>query len=442
MTEFAGRIAVVTGGGSGMGRELVRQLVAEACNVAMCDVSPTGLAETQRLCEAAGLPQGLRVTTHIADVADRTQVERFRDDVAGRHQTDKIHLLFNNAGISGGGSMVTHSSDEWERTFNICWGGVYNCTRAFLPMLQNAEEGHIVNTRSINGFWASVGPRIPHTAYSAAKFAVKGFTEALITDLQINAPHIKCSVVMPGPIGTSIRANTRKIHSGDRESDAIDAAGLAQARERFALLGRDLSQLSDDQLRNLVAELERRFRDKALTSAAQAATIILDGVKALNGTIAGVVLVHAAHGLVIAVWIAAAAFAAVDGELEFAARNLGASPLRTALTVTLPLAAPGLMAAAIFVFLESLDEFTGTYFVGVPDVTTLPLIMFTASLAGNLMIAFGRSRAGGTASPDRSRSSKACRKRCQAVTGEIPQGRGTTLSHLPSEVGIRLRGWG
>jgi len=224
-------------------------------------------------------------------------------------------------------------------------------------------------------------------------------TEALITDLQINAPHIKCSVVMPGPIGTSIRANTRKIHSGDRESDAIDAAGLAQARERFALLGRDVSQLSDDQLRNLVAELERRFRDKALTSAAQAATIILDGVKALNGTIAGVVLVHAAHGLVIAVWIAAAAFAAVDGELEFAARNLGASPLRTALTVTLPLAAPGLMAAAIFVFLESLDEFTGTYFVGVPDVTTLPLIMFTASLAGNLMIAFGRSRAGGTHHP-------------------------------------------
>jgi hypothetical protein len=95
-----------------------------------------------------------------------------------------------------------------------------------------------------------------------------------------NAPHIKCSVVMPGQIGTSIRANTRKIHSGDRESDAIDAAGLAQARERFALLGRDVSQLSDDQLRNLVAALERGFRDEALTSATQAATIILDGVKA------------------------------------------------------------------------------------------------------------------------------------------------------------------
>jgi putative spermidine/putrescine transport system permease protein len=107
----------------------------------------------------------------------------------------------------------------------------------------------------------------------------------------------------------------------------------------------------------------------------------------LNGTIAGVVLVHAVHGLVIAVWIAAAAFAAVDTELELAARNMGASAARTVFTVTLPLAAPGLIAASIFVFLESLDEFTGTYFVGVPDVTTLPLIMFTASLAGNYQIA-------------------------------------------------------
>ena len=176
--------------------------------------------------------------------------------------------------------MIANSRDEWERTFNICWGGVYNCTRAFLPMLQKADEGHIVNTSSVNGFWASVGPRIPHTAYSAAKFAVKGFTEALITDLRINAPHIKCSVVMPGQIGTSIRANSRKIHSGDRESDAIDAAGLAQARARFASMGRDVSQLSDDQLRGLVAERERRFREEAPTTAAEAATIILDGVKA------------------------------------------------------------------------------------------------------------------------------------------------------------------
>jgi putative spermidine/putrescine transport system permease protein len=107
----------------------------------------------------------------------------------------------------------------------------------------------------------------------------------------------------------------------------------------------------------------------------------------LNGTITGVVLVHAVHGLVIAVWIAAAAFAAVDTELELAARNMGASAARTVFTVTLPLAAPGLIAASIFVFLESLDEFTGTYFVGVPEITTLPLMMYNASLNGNYQIA-------------------------------------------------------
>lgn len=107
----------------------------------------------------------------------------------------------------------------------------------------------------------------------------------------------------------------------------------------------------------------------------------------LNGTVAGVVLVHAAHGLVLAVWISAAAFAAVDKSLEEAARNLGAGAWRCFATVTLPLAAPGIIAGAIFVFLESLDEFTGTYFVGVPDVITLPLLMFNASMGGNYQVA-------------------------------------------------------
>ena len=106
----------------------------------------------------------------------------------------------------------------------------------------------------------------------------------------------------------------------------------------------------------------------------------------LNGTILGVVLVHASHGLVLAVWIASAAFASVDASLEEAARNLGASAWSCFRTVTLPLAVPGLIASAIFVFLESLDEFTGTYFVGVPDVTTLPLLMFNATMGGNYQI--------------------------------------------------------
>lgn len=107
----------------------------------------------------------------------------------------------------------------------------------------------------------------------------------------------------------------------------------------------------------------------------------------LAGTVLGVVLVHAAHGLVYSVWIAAAAFSAVDKDLELAARNIGASPLRTFFTITLPLATPGLIASAIFVFLESLDEFTGTFFVGVPQVSTLPLLLYNASMGGNYQIA-------------------------------------------------------
>ncbi len=279
MKDFENRIAVVTGGGAGMGRELVRQLVAAGCNVAMCDVSASAMAQTRRLCGSERLPQGLRITAHVADVSDEAQVLRFRDEVAQQQQTDKIHLLFNNAGIGGGGSLIANSRDEWEKTFNICWGGVYYGTRAFLPMLQKADQGHIVNTSSVNGFWASVGPGVPHTAYSAAKFAVKGFTEALITDLRLNAPHIKCSVVMPGHIGTSIVANSRKIQSGN-ESDALTATEVAQIRARMVAAGRDVSGLSDEEIQTLAAERARRFREEAPTSAGAAATIILDGVKA------------------------------------------------------------------------------------------------------------------------------------------------------------------
>ena len=176
MKDFAGKIAVITGGATGMGRELARQLVAEGCNVAMCDVSAEAMAETKRLCEVKKLPQGLRVTTHIADVSIEDQLKRFRDELSQLQATDKIHLLFNNAGIGGGGSLFTNTREQWERTFNICWGGVYLGVRTFLPMLLKADEGHIVNTSSVNGFWASVGMGVSHTAYSAAKFAVKGFT--------------------------------------------------------------------------------------------------------------------------------------------------------------------------------------------------------------------------------------------------------------------------
>ena len=277
MQGLAGRLAVVTGGGCGMGRELVRQLAAEGCSVAMCDVSAETMAETQQLCERA--PASARVSAHLADVSVEPQVLRFRDEVAREHDTDKVHLLFNNAGIGGGGSLFTNPREQWERTFNICWGGVYFCTRAFLPLLMNAPEAHIVNTSSINGFWASVGPQLPHTAYSAAKFAVKGFTEALIADLRLNAPHIKCSVVMPGHIGTSILVNSRKIQFG-AGSDDITSEEIAQIRARLSAAGRDLSQVSDADIQKMAMERARRFLEEAPMSAAAAAKVILEGVKA------------------------------------------------------------------------------------------------------------------------------------------------------------------
>ena len=280
MKDFAGKIAVITGGGTGMGRELARQLVAEGCNVAMCDISMSAMAETKRLCEVEKLPQGLRITTHVADVSVEDQLLRFRDEISEQQQTDKIHLLFNNAGIGGGGSLFTNTREQWERTFNICWGGVYLGVRTFLPMLMKADKGHIVNTSSVNGFWASVGMLRSHTAYSAAKFAVKGFTEALIGDLRLNAPHIKCSVVMPGHIGTSIMSNSRKIQSGT-DSDRLTDDEVALTRARLGMAGvPDAAKMSDEQVQAYAAELVRSFREEAPTSAAEAARIILDGVKA------------------------------------------------------------------------------------------------------------------------------------------------------------------
>jgi hypothetical protein len=279
MKDFAGKTAIVTGGGTGMGRELVRQLVAEGCNVATCDVSARNMAETVELCLAARPPQGTRITAHVADVSIEQQLQRFRDEFAEQHQTDKLHLLFNNAGIGGGGSMINDRREDWEKTFNVCWGGVYFGVRTFLPMMMRADEAHIVNTSSVNGFWASLGPNVSHTAYAAAKFAVKGFTEALVTDLRLNAPHIKCSVVMPGHIGTSIAANSRKVLSGN-DSDTLSAEELTRTRARFVAAGADSAQLTDEAIQAMATEGARRFLEDAPMSAATAATVILDGVKA------------------------------------------------------------------------------------------------------------------------------------------------------------------
>jgi NAD(P)-dependent dehydrogenase (short-subunit alcohol dehydrogenase family) len=275
MKSFEGKIAVVTGGGTGMGRELARQLAAEGSHVAMCDVSQENMAQTQALCRSAG--KNVRVTTHLCDVSVERQVLAFRDEVVAQHKAQYVDLLFNNAGIGGGGSFVRDDREEWDKTFDVCWGGVYNCSRAFVPLMLKSKEAHLVNTSSVNGFWASLGPNSAHTAYSAAKFAVKGFSEALINDFKLNAPHIKVSVVMPGHIGTDIVHNSGKILGRNPKEMSDDQ--LDEARARMMRGGFPVQGATNDQLRQALVMIGDSFRDMAPMTAAQAATVILDGVR-------------------------------------------------------------------------------------------------------------------------------------------------------------------
>ena len=273
----AQQIAVVTGGGTGIGRALVRHLAASGVHVAMCDLSLDAMAESRSLA-LAGAPAGTRVTSFKADVSREYELQAFRDAVIAEHNTRHINLMFNNAGIGGGGGFVDGSRAEWERTFGVCWWGVYYGCRTFLPMLTAAAEGHLVNVSSVNGFWATIGAGVSHTAYSAAKFAVKGFTEALITDLRLNAPHVRCSVVMPGHIGTSIALNTGQV-LGHGSALEMAASSVAAARARMVRAGAPVAELPDDQIRRILHQRAVDFRDKAPTTAEQAAAIILDGVR-------------------------------------------------------------------------------------------------------------------------------------------------------------------
>lgn len=272
MNIQSGQIAVVTGGGTGMGRALCRQLSAAGVHVALCDVSATAMAETRSLCLAQA-PAGTRVTTCLADVSQEAQVLAFRDAVIAEHRTQHINLLFNNAGIAGGGSFVNGNRADWERTFGVDWFGVYHGARAFMPLLVASSAGCIINVSSVNGFWASLGPGVPHTAYSAAKFAVKGFTEALINDLRVNAPHLSCVLVMPGHVGTSIALNTY-------DAMKMSATQVALVRSRMVKGGAAVADLPDDAIRQLLHQRAIDFRDNAPTTADQAATTILDGVRA------------------------------------------------------------------------------------------------------------------------------------------------------------------
>lgn len=271
MESFVDKIAVVTGGGTGMGRELVRQLAKDGCHVAMCDVIEENMHKTYEI--ATKESPNVKISMHVCDVSIEDQVNQFKDEVLAQHDTDKINLLFNNAGIGGGGSFVEGSREEWEKCFAVCWYGVYYCTRAFIDHIVNSEEGHIINTSSINGFWASLGGT-PHTSYSAAKFAVKGFSESLIDDLRVNAPHVNVSVVMPGHIGTSIAENTGKILGGKRTEEDLE-----KIKENMIKMGLPVHNFSPEQIEQQIKENAEAFKNNAPTTSAQAAEIILSAVK-------------------------------------------------------------------------------------------------------------------------------------------------------------------
>lgn len=124
MKNFAGKLAIVTGAGSGMGRELAKQLAREGCHVAFCDVLAEPMAETKRACEELA-PEGTKITSHHCDVSDEASVLAFRDAVIAQHATEHVNLLFNNAGIGGAGSFIKDERAEWDKTFAVCWFGVY-----------------------------------------------------------------------------------------------------------------------------------------------------------------------------------------------------------------------------------------------------------------------------------------------------------------------------
>src|SRR6204780_910301 len=244
-----------------MGRELVRQLAAQGCSVATCDRNADAVAATAAMAQD-GAPADVRVTGHMCDVSDEAWVLRFRDELLQEYESDHVDLVFNNAGTGGGESFVKSEREVWEQVFATDWWGVYYCARAFLPLLVASGDGVLVNTSSVNGFWASLGPGVPNTAYGTAKFAVRGFTEALIEDLRTHAPHVRAAVVMPGHVGTDIVRNSLRGH-GLPDPEQMTHAQLED------LIPADLRPegATPEDLRKLLIDASDGFRDKALVTA-------------------------------------------------------------------------------------------------------------------------------------------------------------------------------
>lgn len=209
-TAFAGKVAVVTGAGSGIGRALALNLAQRGAKLALSDVDVNGLAETVREVEALGG----EVESQFLDVTQRETVLEYAETVKARF--GKINQIYNNAGIAYHGDVEESSFKDIERIVDVDFWGVVNGTKAFLPHLQESGDGHIVNISSLFGLLAMPS----QAAYNAAKFAVRGFSEALRMELLISKAPVKMTVVHPGGIKTAIARNATVAGNYDQQSVA------------------------------------------------------------------------------------------------------------------------------------------------------------------------------------------------------------------------------
>ncbi len=191
------KTALLTGAGSGIGRETALALARRGCHLALADINAAGLAQTAEACAALGV----KVSQHVLDVASREAVAALPAAVQAAH--GRVDLLVNNAGVALGGTFEQVSEADFDWLMEINFHAVVRMTRAFLPLLHNAETARIVNVSSLYGLVSPPG----QAAYSAAKFAVRGFSNALRHELM--GTKIGVTVVHPGGIATSIARNAR-----------------------------------------------------------------------------------------------------------------------------------------------------------------------------------------------------------------------------------------